>query len=129
MDLSKVRAIEKADEGAWLDIMFVDGSETDVRIKLAGFDSIAYRDKQREISKRRIDRMQSRKRNPLTPEEIEDQATELLAACVLDWEGLENEGTTFPCNTENAVKLLRENLWIKEQVDVFVGDRSNFLAL
>jgi len=129
MDLSKINAIQKADEGAWLTLLFVDGTELDVKIKIAGMDSMVYRDKQRVISKRRIDRMQSRKRNPLTPEEIEDQGTELLVACILDWKGLENKGVKFPCNPENAEKLLKENLWIKEQVDAFVGDRNNFLAL
>lgn len=130
MDLAKLKANDKSNDGVWCPIMFVDGTKTDASMKLAGTDSKVYRDKQREITSNRITEMsKGGGRAKVSTEEIEESAVELLSACILDWEGFESKGAEYPLTHENAKALLMENAWIKEQVDAFVGDRRNFLSL
>lgn len=50
---------------------------------------------------------------------------ELLTACTASW-NLTWNGKQPECTPENVRKLYAEQPWIREQVDVFVGDRANF---
>jgi len=48
-----------------------------------------------------------------------------LAALVLDWNGVEEDGSAVTFSTSKLLKVLRV-LWVQEQVDAFAGDRRNF---
>lgn len=97
-----------------------------ITITLAGSDSERFRKVQRANQNRRL-KMQATRRGTLTSEEIEAEAIETLAACTIAWRGVVIEGEALECSAANARKAYKLLPWLREQVDAFVGDRSNFL--
>jgi len=45
----------------------------------------------------------------------------------LDWSGIEENGVKVDFSFANAVNLLTDYPWLFEQLDMFIGDRANFL--
>lgn len=129
MDLAKIKAIEKAEAGVWVPLIFVDGTELDSEFLIVGTDSKVYLRKQREIANRRIEQVQKNRKKIISQDEIETQNIELLAECILDWKNVDYNGKPLECTTENKIMILTENAWIREQVDRIAGDRRNFLSL
>jgi len=103
----------------------IDNDGNVVGISLVGRDSSEYRGAQRSITNRRL----SRKSNSaITAERLESEGNEVLARCTKSWVGIVLEGESLECNFANALKLYNKVHWLKEQVDEFVSERSNFLA-
>jgi phage/plasmid-associated DNA primase len=59
--------------------------------------------------------------------DLKDESVELLAKCTKGWSGITESGKEVPFSYENAVKLYTKYLWLREQIDRFMADRSNFL--
>ena len=101
-----------------------DGSEA--WIDLYSLDSAPARKIIRAQQDRRL-RMRAAR---ATSEEIEADATELLAALTAGWSlcGLNGDALDVPCNPANAQELyaMPALAWLREQVDAFVADRGNF---
>ena len=95
-----------------------------VGITLLGRDGSAYRKTQRAITDRRLSKKGS---SNLTAERLESEANEILAKCTVSWVGMVYNGDPLECNYRNAKMLYDELPWLKEQVDEFVAERSNFL--
>lgn len=55
-----------------------------------------------------------------------DVATELLARCVISWEGIQRSGSDIPLTLENAVMVFTRFPWIETQCDRKASDRANF---
>lgn len=104
---------DEAGEPAWID--------------LYAMDSKAGLTQQRAARNRRL---QSRARK-INAEDLEQEGIDLLAALTAGWRLLGLDGTPLdvPCSRANAAELYAEPAlaWIREQVDVFVADRGNFL--
>ena len=110
-DLSSAPSVEsQEDAGIWVEIRDVngepmyhgeDGSETPVRIKVAGSYSARYRRAQEAQTTRAL----KRRGQVLTGELIQRQRLEVAAACTLDWEGFRNGENPFPASKENALLL------------------------
>jgi hypothetical protein len=127
LDLSNL----EIQEGAWLTLLHpTTGLPTDIRIHLAGIDSQRYRDFERKVSNRRLKQAFRRggPRHVVTREELDEEAIDLLVACTLGWENMVEAGKEQECTSENAKRIYTEYTWIREQVDAFIGDRSNFLS-
>ena len=96
-------------------------------IELYSSDSDIARKHSRNIQRRRLN---MRGRGKLTPEEIEAEATSLLVALTVSWNlvGLDGDPLDVPFTQENARELYSEHVmaWLREQVDEFTADRSNF---
>ena len=129
-DLSKLDTSEAAEKGAVLDIMHPSSNTSlGITITLAGADSDVYRKVINKAANKRVQRMKpGQSFIPFSAEEQEENALELLASCTLAWSGVTVDGQELVCSKENAKALYRRFNWIKEQVDGFIGDRSNFLA-
>lgn len=127
MDLSKL----EMQESAWLILLHpTTGLPTDIRIHLVGTDSARYRDYERKISNRRLKQSLRRggPRHIVTREELDEEAIDMFVTCTLEWENMVEKGKEQECTPENVKRIYTENLWIREQVDAFIGDRSNFLS-
>ena len=103
----------------------------EVSFLVVGVDSKIFMDK--AIKNARED-MDSMKRNPkkkeVTDEDIEKakkRRIEDIAVCILDWSGIEENGVKVDFSFANAVNLLTDYPWLFEQLDMFIGDRANFL--
>lgn len=90
-------------------------------------DSDVFRSAKLKIDRQRAKKWQGHRKMTLDPAEIEQENLELVAACIAGWKGLSFDGKKFEYSKENAVKLLSDFPEIYEQIDMFVGDRSNFL--
>jgi hypothetical protein len=101
-----------------------DEAGNPVTILLAGRDSKIYRKAQRTVTNRRL---QKRGSNTLTAERLESEANEVLSHCTLGWSGIVFQSEEMVCNYINSKKLYDHLPWVKEQVDEFVAERSNFL--
>ena len=94
---------------------------------LAGIDSDIYKKAQRKVTDRRFKQQQKFRQLKLTAAMLEDEAIEILAAVTLGGKLLMN-GKETAVDSNNAGDIYREYPWIKEQADIFVEDRSNFLS-
>lgn len=128
MDISKIDSVKAASLGAVMKLMhptentvLTNDDGTPMTITLLGTDSDVYRKAQRLAINRR---MKSRK--PATAEDIDSDALDLLSVSTVDWK-ITLAGSMPACSTEAARDLYATVPWIKEQVDTFINDRSNFL--
>lgn len=96
-------------------------------IELYSADSDVARKHHRNIQRRRL---AMRGRGKLTPEELDAENIELLAALTTGWYLLDLAGNLVdvPCNAENAREIYGNNkiAWLREQVDEYAVDRGNF---
>lgn len=119
-----------SDEGAIMEVRDPNGvvmqapDGKPVTITLVGSDSKQFRSATRAATNRRL--KGGRKLN-VTAEGLEAEAIDILAACTLAWHGIMLDGKKFECTRENARLLYERFLFVREQVDEFIGDRGNFL--
>jgi hypothetical protein len=96
-------------------------------IDLYSADSQAALRHNRAVQRRHLN---ARGRVKLTPEELEANRVEFLAALTVGWHLVDLAGkhVAVDCNTENARDLYSNPAlsWVRDQVDEFTGDRGNF---
>lgn len=123
-DLAKLDTSKTAEEGAELHVAHpATGEDLGIKISLIGMDSKTFRD----ISKSRATASLKKKSRDIDLYQGEAESIDLLAKCTKGWEGITEDGIEVKFSYENAVKLYTKYLWLKEQVDRFIVDRSNFL--
>ena len=109
--------------------LYTDATETEkgrpVTITLLGSDSAIAEKIQREAQRRRLKKGFGHK---TTPEELDAETLNLLAALTVAWDGIGNADGEIECTTENAKQVYRDFPWIKKQVDEYVVDLGNFLG-
>lgn len=115
----------KSNEGIWVNIDDVNGLPIEgVRIKVLGIDSDAYKNQQRKITDRRL----SNRKMKITSAELESEGLSLLVACVVAWEGIEDDNGNIECTASNVRQFLLENPFVREQLDSAIADRANFIG-
>lgn len=125
-----------SDEGAWLTLLhpktnapLVDEKTgKEARIRLAGSDSEIYRSAQRKAQNKRLALPRGRRNQFLTAEELEAEAVDILSLCTLEFQDIVLNGETLVCTQQTAKNLYIKFPWIREQVDVFIADRANYLT-
>lgn len=130
VDLSSIDTVKGANEGFDVQI-YHPGTNEDLGISITvlGKDSDEFQKISRQHSKKRMAKItKGGFRGATIPlEEIEQDALELLAAVTKAWKNVVVDGNDLPFTKENAVAIYERFPWIKEQVDVAIGDRSNFI--
>lgn len=129
-DLSELDTAKASNDG--FDVsLYHPGTNADlgIKIRVLGKDSDEFRKVSNAQNKRRMDRMsRGGFRNPTpSPEELEQNGIELLAACTVGWSGVVLDGKSLAFSKDNAKALYSRFPWIKEQVDAAIGDRANFI--
>ena len=123
-DLAKLDTAKVAEEGAELRVAHpTTGEDLGITITLIGTDSKTFRD----ISKIRATMALKKKTREIDLDQNESDAVELLAKCTKGWSGITENGKDIPFSYDNAVQLYTKYLWLREQIDRFMADRSNFL--
>lgn len=134
MDLSKINMEKMAELGADMELVHPvsdepmlqdDGSK--ITIKLLGTDSKAYRNKNRDFQRQRIAKMTKTRSKTIDYTVSDEEACELLAECTIGWSGILVDGVLVEFSKAAAEELYMKFGWIREQVDVFIGNRANFL--
>ena len=103
-------------------------------IVVCGADSDTHKKIIRKQLNRRME-LSSRNRNKLTmtAEELETESMDVVVACTKSWATGErpelemNEGEWLPCTPDNARRVYEELPWLKEQIELEISDRNNFL--
>jgi len=140
-DLGDIDTVKAANKGFDVELYHPSTEEdTGIFITVLGKDSDEFQKISRQQNKKRIDRMTKNgfRPNKATPsqEELDANGLELLAACTIGWKTIDGdeEKDTILFNGEElnfsvgaAKKLYTERPWVKEQVDIAIGDRANFI--
>ena len=123
-DLAKLDTAKVAEEGAELRVAHpTTGEDLGITITLIGTDSKTFRD----ISKSRATASLKKKSREIDLDQNEQDSIELLARCTKGWSGITENGKEIAFSYDNAVQLYTKYLWLREQIDRFMADRSNFL--
>lgn len=134
MDLSKLNMSVMAERGATLELenpvdgepLMQDDGETPVTITLLGQDSKVWRNKNREYQQKRIAAMTKKRSRTVDYTVSDEDASEMMAACTIGWDGIVEDGEAVEFSADNAYDLYMKYAWIREQCDAFIGDRANF---
>jgi hypothetical protein len=125
-DFGSFSSGDASSRGEWLQLLHpVSGESIGVEIKLLGRDSAAYVNKARDINAAKFAKAGRGKKLDLLPSD--DEQVDLLVAVTAEWRGVVVNGEALAFSPENVRKLYAEQRWVREQVDLFVGDRANFL--
>lgn len=103
-------------------------TNTPVSITVIGIDSDNYKATADVLQNKRLAKLKNNKGFKITVSEMESDTIELLSSCITGWKNIAIvPGEALQFNTVNAKKLLLSVKWIKEQLQAFVEERSNFL--
>lgn len=105
-----------------------DEEGNQVTITLHGPDSTVLRTARRKWQNKQLSEGVKRRKMNVSAEQIESQAMELLIVATAGWEYLAFGGEEPECTPANVRKLYTELPWLREQVDEFINERSNFLG-
>lgn len=100
-----------------------EGATRPVVIRVVGTYSARYRRAQEQ----QRNAMMQQRRAKFTGDMLYRQGLDLVARCILSWEGIFDGETVVPCTPENAVFLLDAASWIREQVEEAMNDHQGFL--
>lgn len=133
-DISKFDTRNKSEAGVEMKIFspvtgkpFTDSDGKEITITLRGRNSRQYKDAQRVVVERRIER-QARGVNS-TPADLQQDDADILAACTVTWTFTEMDGQPFPPTPENATQFWHSERfpWIVDQASRFIANDGNFL--
>jgi hypothetical protein len=131
MDLSNLDTVAAASEGAVMPLLhpvsrapLKTDDKKPITLTLLGYDSIQFQDFERIKINRRLNGEDAPERSA---EAHEADKLETLSLCVKSWQNIIVDGKALECTAENVRMVLKRFPWIREQVDLFVGNRANFL--
>jgi hypothetical protein len=127
-DLNSLKPV-KADDGATLQIVHPESEEVidGMTITLLGQDSKVYRKIQLAKQQAALNRIaKGKKAIDLDAEKLAEDSIDDLVQLTTGWTGFVLDGVDLKCTPENVRTVYGEWAWIKEQVQEFVADRSNF---
>lgn len=145
MDLSKLNTVEGAEAGHEQQLLHpVSQEPIGIYITVLGKDSKAYRDVMNQQSRSRVTKAQKSGRlgsMTYSLEDVDRDALEVIVACMRSWRSEEKQGEemvssdtitikgeALPINRVNALRVLTEFPWVREQLDTAIADRANFLT-
>lgn len=129
MDLGKLDLNKSANEGAWITLKHpATGEDLSGKIKVVGKDSTKFLQLSEEYRRKTLEDMKSNKTMAQKMESAQEQSDAILVACTIDWDGMVLDGEDLPFNESNVKMIYQRFTWIKEQVDIAIADRANFLT-
>lgn len=93
-----------------------------VTVKIAG----SYSPKYRQILDHQTQRMLKRRQSTITREQLAENRAELVAGCILEWDGFLIKGEAFPLTKDNAMTLVKKAEWIRTQLEEAQNDHEGF---
>jgi hypothetical protein len=135
IDLAALDTVQGSNEGFEVSIYNPATTENlGLFITVLGKDSDEFQRVSRAQQKKRMEKMSKGGfRNTNVPvESSEADGIQLLAAVTKSWRQGEKQtitldGRELDCSKDNAAMIYERFPWIREQVDVAIGDRANFI--
>lgn len=129
MDLATLDLTKASNDGAWITLKHpATGEDLSGRIKIVGKDSTKFTQLSEEFKRKTLEDMKSSKTMAQRMENAQEQSDAILVACTLDWDGMMLDGKDLPFSEANVKMVYSRFNWIKEQIDVAIADRANFLT-
>jgi hypothetical protein len=129
IDLSALDTGVSCDAPSTLEVLHPATEEpTGVQIDLLGTDSAVARQMRREFSRTRLKQLGRKGKLELTPEQVEREQVELLAALTTGWRNLSWKGEPLEFSRANARMLYEALPWLRDQVQEHVGDLGAYLG-
>ena len=126
MDLANFNLAEKAAAGAELKVLNpVDGTATDLVIKIAGSESATYRNAVFAASSEYSYKEDADLKEKI--EVIDKRNGVTFAACIMGWENMEFDGKPVKFTKDEAAKILAATPWLTDQIGAFIKNRANFI--
>ena len=123
MKISNFNTASACEKGACVIIKDFDNLDTDMRVKVLGVDSKAYKS---QIN--RLVKMNEQNKNKVDMEKLEASSIRTLVAITIDWENIEDdEENTIPFTKEMAQTIYENSPHISNQIIEFAKERVNFL--
>jgi len=124
MEFDKLATTASHEAGAEVNILSpVDGSPTDVFIKIKGADSKAWRQQRKRQTSTIV---QAKSEGKLDEVDYDVLDIEALVAITIDWKNLTKGGKKYECTPENARALYEQSPSIVQQLLTFLADSGNF---
>ncbi|MBV7434489.1 hypothetical protein KRX19_05550 [Cardiobacteriaceae bacterium TAE3-ERU3] len=134
MDISKLNELNAAENGITHEFELthpVNGKGIGIKLKLISREA----DAPRNLGIRLADKMrvaeakaQRTGKAGVSFAEIEQQGIDLLAACVVGWEGVEEKGKPVEFSTAAVKEHLLGINWVREQINAQLDEQANFIA-
>lgn len=129
MDLASLDLTKASNDGAWITLKHpATGEELSGKIKVVGKDSTKFTQLSEEFKRKTLDDMKANKTMAQRMENAQEQSDAIIVACTLDWDGMMLDGKDLPFSEANVKMVYSRFNWIKEQIDVAIADRANFLT-
>jgi len=110
-------------DGEWIIYKGENGTDSIATIKVVGTYSTRYRRAQETQTTKTL-----RKRSTSNlGRDLGERRIELVASCVLGWDGFFHKGTPIPFNRNNVVKVLEAAPWVREQLENAMENHEAFL--
>jgi hypothetical protein len=125
MDLSELTLLNEPIEFIFNDP--ITNLPTDMKFRVIGQDSdqfLAYKRKEDNKKLKRLQKFNGRFTQSM--EEIDADSLAMTAACIVGWSGLVYNGEPYAFTNDNAIQLLKAYPPIRDQIEDFVKDRTNF---
>lgn len=100
----------------------VTGDELDATINVFGKDSSVFQNAIKQRAKAQI----ARKSKDIDLDANDKDSIELLADCTQGWSGIAEGSKELVFSRDAAIVLYTKYKWIREQIDIAIGDRANF---
>lgn len=136
MDLLQLGTRKKSNEGVFMHLrhpdtgdLLLDNDGEAIGITLTGMDGDIFRE---AMLKQRREWLKKSKSSRLSPADadFEVETVETLARCTLGWSGIGlGSEQSLEFTFENVLRVYSDPdvRWLREQVDLFIADRANFL--
>lgn len=121
-DLNQFFTRQIANEGIELPLSLPDGTATEHKIRIRGFDSDAFQAENNRQKRKLFEAAASKDKSAIAALNAQEGRIELLSSLVISW--------TFKteCTPANVQKLLREAPQIADAIDRLAADRSIFFV-
>jgi len=142
-DLNSLDTVKGSNDGFDVNLYNpATNEDTGIIITVLGKDSDCFQQITKKQNKKRMDMMskngfRSGKISSPSQEEIEANGLDLLAECTTGWKSSDENGEykdsifldkkDVVFSVDNAKSLYSRFPWIKEQIDIAIGDRANFI--
>lgn len=125
MDLTNIEVKDQAT----LDIkhpltgeLLLDDKENPMTITVYGSETATYKKRVFELRRKMVEKQDT------TFEGSEDFAMEMLVAVTANW-SIQMDGKHPSCTPKAVLQLYEAQPWIRDQVDLFVHEKRNFLSV
>tara|TARA_R110000744_G_scaffold143559_1_gene255491 strand:- start:1229 stop:1669 length:441 start_codon:yes stop_codon:yes gene_type:complete len=114
-----------ANDGVKVELSFPDGKDSGFWILVAGIDSDVYRKGKTKLMRFAISL--SGKNDEESEDLYQLEIIKRTAACIIDWNLIDDDGSEWPINDSNRFKLLRQAPQIADKIDDVITSRSLYV--